>query len=75
MGLVMKCQNDLILYGSFHPSPRNVNTGRLNFEMMVDFLGKKKKSYLEVTSPASHRFFSVIYGKKLSLDHNIGLTF
>ena len=35
--------NDLILYGSFHPSPRNVNTGRLNFEMMVDFLEKIKK--------------------------------
>ena len=28
----------LILYGAFHPSPRNVNTKRLTFEMMVDFL-------------------------------------
>ena len=30
--------NGLILYGAFHPSPRNVNTKRLTFEMMVDFL-------------------------------------
>lgn len=30
--------NGLILFGAFHPSPRNVNTGRLNFDMMVNFL-------------------------------------
>jgi len=30
--------NGLILYGAFHPSPRNVNTNRLTFEMMVEFL-------------------------------------
>ena len=30
--------NGLVLFGAFHPSPRNVNTGRLNFEMMTDFL-------------------------------------
>ena len=38
--------NKLVLFGSFHPSPRNVNTGRLNFEMMVEFL-EKIKSELE----------------------------
>ena len=37
--------NKLILFGAFHPSPRNVNTGRLNFEMMVEFL-KRIKSEL-----------------------------
>tara|TARA_B000000557_G_C20677231_1_gene401524 strand:+ start:109 stop:777 length:669 start_codon:yes stop_codon:yes gene_type:complete len=35
--------NDLILFGAFHPSPRNVNTGRLTFEMMVEFLNLVKK--------------------------------
>lgn len=35
--------NGLILFGSFHPSPRNVNTGKLTFEMMVNFLEKVKK--------------------------------
>ena len=34
--------NDLILYGAFHPSPRNVNTGKLNFDMMVTFFNKIK---------------------------------
>jgi len=34
--------NGLILFGAFHPSPRNVNTGRLNFNMMVEFLEKVK---------------------------------
>ena len=35
--------NDVILVGCYHPSPRNVNTGRLNFEMMVEFLSRHKK--------------------------------
>ena len=35
--------NGLILYGSYHPSPRNVNTGKLTFEMMINFLEKVKK--------------------------------
>ena len=35
--------NGIILYGSFHPSPRNVNTGKLNFEMMTAFLSSVKK--------------------------------
>ena len=38
-----KLPNGLILFGSFHPSPRNVNTGKLTFEMMVEFLEKVKK--------------------------------
>ena len=37
-GVRYQLPNGLILYGAFHPSPRNVNTGRLTFEMMVDFL-------------------------------------
>ena len=35
--------NNLILYGSFHPSPRNVNTNKLTFEMMVDLITKIKE--------------------------------
>ena len=42
-GVRYELPNGLILFGSFHPSPRNVNTGRLNFEMMVKFLEKVKK--------------------------------
>ena len=34
--------NGLILFGAFHPSPRNVNTRRLTFNMMVDFLERVK---------------------------------
>ncbi len=30
--------NNILLMGSYHPSPRNVNTGRLNKEMMIDLL-------------------------------------
>ena len=30
--------NGIILKGSYHPSPRNVNTGRLNKEMMLKLL-------------------------------------
>ena len=42
-GVRYKLPNGIILFGSFHPSPRNVNTGRLNFEMMVSFLEEVKK--------------------------------
>ena len=31
-------QNGIILKGSYHPSPRNVNTGRLNKEIMLKLL-------------------------------------
>ena len=41
-GVRYKMPNKLILFGAFHPSPRNVNTGRLNFDMMVEFLEKIK---------------------------------
>ena len=45
-GVRYEMPNKLILFGSFHPSPRNVNTGRLNFEMMIEFL-KRIKSELK----------------------------
>tara|TARA_B100001287_G_scaffold175404_1_gene147861 strand:- start:1478 stop:2149 length:672 start_codon:yes stop_codon:yes gene_type:complete len=45
-GVRYEMPNKLILFGAFHPSPRNVNTGRLNFEMMVGFL-KRIKSELK----------------------------
>ena len=41
-GVRYEIPNDIILYGAFHPSPRNVNTGRLNFDMMVKFLNQIK---------------------------------
>ena len=41
-GVRYQLPNGLILYGAFHPSPRNVNTGRLTFKMMVDFLERVK---------------------------------
>ena len=41
-GVRYEMPNKLILFGAFHPSPRNVNTGRLNFEMMVEFLRRIK---------------------------------
>ena len=44
-GVRYEMPNKLVLFGAYHPSPRNVNTGRLNFEMMVEFL-KKMKSEL-----------------------------
>jgi len=45
-GVRYEMPNKLILFGAFHPSPRNVNTGKLNFEMMVEFL-KRIKSELK----------------------------
>jgi len=41
-GVRYELPNGLILFGAFHPSPRNVNTGRLTYDMMVDFLEKVK---------------------------------
>ena len=32
----------ITLYGAYHPSPRNVNTKRITFDMMVGFLNKLK---------------------------------
>ena len=34
--------NGKILWGSYHPSPRNVNTGRINVEMMTSLLKNVK---------------------------------
>ena len=34
--------NGVTLYGAYHPSPRNVNTKRITFDMMVAFLNKLK---------------------------------
>ena len=45
-GVRYEMPNKLVLFGAFHPSPRNVNTGKLNFEMMVEFL-KRIKSELK----------------------------
>ena len=41
-GVRYELPNGLILFGAFHPSPRNVNTGRLTFDMMVGFLEQVK---------------------------------
>ena len=35
---------NLILFACYHPSPRNVNTGRINEEMMLKVLKKVKQS-------------------------------
>ena len=35
--------NGMILWGCYHPSPRNVNTGRMNYEMMIATLRKIKR--------------------------------
>ena len=42
-GVRYELPNGLTLFGAFHPSPRNVHTGRLSFEMMIHFLEKVKK--------------------------------
>ena len=34
--------NNVRLFGAYHPSPRNVNTNRITFDMMVSFLKKLK---------------------------------
>ena len=39
-----KLPDDKILIGSYHPSPRNVNTGRINKIKMVNLLIKVKKN-------------------------------
>ena len=42
-GEIFKLKNDMYLVGCYHPSPRNVNTNRINFKMMVSFLDSVKK--------------------------------
>ena len=41
-GVGYKLPSGVNLYGSYHPSPRNVNTKRITFDMMVTFLKKLK---------------------------------
>ena len=42
-GVIYKINNKLMLIASYHPSPRNVNTGRLNSRKMIGLLKKIKK--------------------------------
>ena len=41
-GVGYQLPSGIILYGAYHPSPRNVNTKRITFDMMVTFLSKLK---------------------------------
>ena len=34
-----------LLWGSYHPSPQNTNTGKLTFPMLVDLLGRIRRSF------------------------------
>ena len=36
-------ENGIVMAGCYHPSPRNVNTGRLTFEQMVSFFQDVKR--------------------------------
>ena len=41
----MECHTKLIknlIFACYHPSPRNVNTGRINEEMMIEVLNEVK---------------------------------
>ena len=42
-GKIFKLVNDISLVGCYHPSPRNVNTGRINEKKMVSLFNKIKK--------------------------------
>ena len=42
-GKVFKLENGISLIGCYHPSPRNVNTGRINEKKMVSLFNKIKK--------------------------------
>ena len=41
-GVGYSLPNGIALYGAYHPSPRNVNTKTITFDMMVKFLKKLK---------------------------------
>ena len=41
-GKTYKLKNGVNLVGCYHPSPRNVNTGRINEKMMTDLFLKIK---------------------------------
>tara|TARA_Y100000590_G_scaffold90201_1_gene101667 strand:- start:3929 stop:4603 length:675 start_codon:yes stop_codon:yes gene_type:complete len=42
-GSVYKLPNNILLVGCYHPSPRNVNTGRINEKKMTDLFKKTLK--------------------------------
>ena len=42
-GKSYKLPNNILLVGCYHPSPRNVNTGRMNKDMMLNVLNRIKK--------------------------------
>ena len=42
-GAQYKLPNKVHLIGSYHPSPRNVNTGKLTFEMMTKLFSNIQK--------------------------------
>ncbi len=42
-GKIFKLENGIFLVGCYHPSPRNVNTGRINKKKMVSLFNKVKK--------------------------------
>ena len=42
-GKVYNLKNGIKLVGCYHPSPRNVNTGRINEKKMVSLFRKIKK--------------------------------
>ena len=42
-GKIYKLENGISLVGCYHPSPRNVNTGRINEKKMVSLFNKIKK--------------------------------
>tara|TARA_B100000700_G_scaffold330404_1_gene456469 strand:- start:3284 stop:3958 length:675 start_codon:yes stop_codon:yes gene_type:complete len=42
-GEIFKLENGISLVGCYHPSPRNVNTGRINEKKMVELFNKIKK--------------------------------
>ena len=44
-GAVYRLPNKIYLIGSYHPSPRNVNTGKLSFEMMTKLFGNIRKEF------------------------------
>ena len=43
-----KLPDNKVLIGSYHPSPRNVNTGRINKSKMVSLLKKVKKELRDI---------------------------
>ena len=42
-GKIFNLKNGILLVGCYHPSPRNVNTGRINQKKMVSLFNKIKK--------------------------------